>query len=93
MIDRVVEDFTDDMPIYSIDGEPVVDEILRQENLEEDIGRIAAKLGLEPLVALPRAKGGFRMDRRPAAEILSDRQKRIIYERAAKVFEMMDYRR
>jgi len=45
--------------LYTIDGEVVVDRILRFERLTDDLGDVARQLGIE-LPALPRAKGGIR---------------------------------
>lgn len=92
-IETAVSDTRADVAIYSIDGAVAVDEILRQEHLEDDLRRVARKLDLSLPAELPKAKGRFRTDRRPAAEILSERQKRIVYERNAETFERMGYQR
>ncbi len=50
-----------------------VDQILRLQAFEDDLKAVTDRLGLSLPAALPRAKGGFRTERRPAREILSDR--------------------
>jgi hypothetical protein len=76
---------------YMIDGEIAVDEIIRQENLHGDLKRLGAKLGFPVPDELPRAKGITRTDRRPAHEILTEEQKKIIYETCRKEFEILQY--
>ncbi|MEM9128159.1 MAG: sulfotransferase family 2 domain-containing protein [Pseudomonadota bacterium] len=44
-----------DFPIYSIENEPVVDDVIRYEKLEEDYARICQKLGVE-IKAIPSEK-------------------------------------
>lgn len=63
----------------------------RQENLEADLGRIAARIGIDTALALPRAKGSTRSDRRPAKEILTAEQKAMICERHRRTFDPMGY--
>jgi hypothetical protein len=76
---------------YMIDGEIAVDEIIRQENLHGDLKRLGAKLGFPVPDELARAKGITRTDRRPAHEILTEEQKKIIYETCRKEFEILQY--
>lgn len=59
-------------PLYQTEGgELLVDHVGRYEDLAGEVEAIRARLGMPPLPALPRAKGGFRTDRRRAAEVLS----------------------
>lgn len=91
LIDEKVAKRPEDLDLYSIDGNVVVDEILRQENLEADLSRIAGKLGLQLPPKLTRAKGQYRTDRRSAHEILSPAQKAVIYERHRNTFDLLGY--
>ncbi len=91
LLDEKVAIRPEDFRLYSIDGEVVVDEILRQENLEADLHRVADKLGLKLPPALPKAKGSFRTDRRSAHEILTPAQKKIIYDRHRRTFDLLGY--
>lgn len=77
---------------YRIGGRPVLDRVLRYENLDEELRDVASRFGLTLPDSLPRIKGGFRSDRRPAAEILSDGQKAAIYARCRAEFDLMGYR-
>jgi hypothetical protein len=77
---------------YRIEGRPVLDRVLRYERLDEELREVAGRFGLALPEPLPRIKGGFRADRRPAAEVLSDDQKAAIYERCRDEFELMGYR-
>lgn len=57
----------------------LVDEVLRYENLDEELGRVFGRLGIPWGGRLDvRAKAGFRTDRRPYREWFDDRQKAII---------------
>jgi hypothetical protein len=69
-------------PLYAIDGAVAVDEVLRYESLAESLPALAARLGLPGIPPLPRAKAGFRTDRRHYAEVLGKAER----ERIARVF-------
>lgn len=77
--------------LYMIDNRVAVDEIIRHETLEHDLRRISEKLGFTIKLPLPRAKGQYRVDRRPAHEILSQTQKEMIYETCRSVFDRLGY--
>jgi hypothetical protein len=84
--------FIDDTPLYLSDGKVAVDRLLRYEALDVELAEVTAKLGL-PALNLPRAKGQFRQDPRPAGEILTQAQKRMIHAATARTFEIMGYER
>ena len=81
----------DETDLYTVDGAPVVDRLMRQETLADDMAAVARTIGIGPLGELPRAKGNSRSDRRPARDILSPEQRRIVYERARRVFDACGY--
>lgn len=81
----------DDTGIYTIDGAIVVDELMRQENIEEDFQRIASRLGLAKPKSLPKAKSISRPDRRPAREFLSLEQRRSIFRQCERTFGLLGY--
>ncbi len=83
----------DNRDLYTIDGRMVLDEIIRQEDLPAAFNAVLAKSGLRFDGALPRAKTVQRADRRPAAEILTERQKKAIYDSCRETFELMGYER
>lgn len=72
-------------------GKPMVDVLIRFENLKAELDALLARLKLPPAAELPRAKTNFRTDRRPAAEVLSDEHKRIIQVACAPEFEYFGY--
>ena len=57
--------------LYSLNGEPAVDRIIRFESLEDDFQSVLKELGIEEKLELPRAKAGYRKDKRHYREILS----------------------
>ena len=91
LLDEKVAIRPEDFRLYSIDGEVVVNEILRQENLEADLRRVADRLGITLPPAIPKAKGAFRTDRRSAHDILTTAQKKIIYDRHRRTFDLLGY--
>ena len=86
-------DEIDNRDLYTIDGRVALDEIIRQEDLPGSFNAVLAKSGLRFDSALPRAKTVQRTDRRPAAEILTDRQKKAIYGSCRETFELLAYER
>ncbi len=76
---------------YTIDGKVIVDDFIRYERLSEDLQRIAGRLGFEIPDELPQKRSAFRLDRRPATEILSDEQKQIVFETCREEFELLGY--
>jgi hypothetical protein len=76
---------------YSVDGKPVVDDFIRHETLDKDVTRIAARLGISIADELPQRKSSRRLDKRPAREILSDDQKRVVFDNCWEEFELLGY--
>jgi hypothetical protein len=74
---------------WRIGGEPVIDDIVRQESLERDMARIATRLGL-PALEFPTARKRDR-DRSAARDVLSDEQKKIVRQRCKPEFEMLGW--
>ncbi len=64
-------------PMYTVDDEIVVDEIMRHEELEQSLGVITDRLGL-PRLDLPRAKGGVR--RGPYQEMFDHADRDLVAE-------------
>jgi hypothetical protein len=76
---------------YTVGGQPVVDDFLRQETLMQDLRRVAAKLGICIADAPPLMKGRSRSDSRPAREILSEEQKQVVFQVCREEFELLGY--
>ena len=76
---------------YSIDGKPLMNDVIRHENFEADLRRIAERLGLQVPDNLPRSKSGYRTDQRPAREILSDEQRYAVFQKCLPEFELFGY--
>ncbi|HEX3879681.1 MAG TPA: hypothetical protein VHW24_22010, partial [Bryobacteraceae bacterium] len=77
---------------YAIDGLVVVDDFIRHEALEADLQRVGKRLGIEIPQQLPRKKASYKLDERPAEEILSDEQKQVIFDTCREEFELLGYR-
>lgn len=76
---------------YTIAGKIVVDDFIRYENLVEDLNRIGQSIGVSIPEELPQKRTGFRTDRRPAREILSEEQRRQVFEICREEFELLGY--
>lgn len=87
---REIEGFQS-FEIYTQSGKAIVDFIGRYEKLDEDLAVIAKRIGLtEPLI-LPRAKSGFRADKRPYTEILSDSEQERIRQVFSREIALLGY--
>lgn len=77
---------------YAIDGQVAVDDFVRHETLEADLERVGKRLGIEIPRPLPRKKTSYKLDERPAKEILSDEQKQIIRDTCREEFDFLGYK-
>ena len=80
-------------PIYCANGEVLVDEVWRYEEMWARLASWAAKLDLLEPAQPPRAKGDHRKDRRPAREVLSGAQRDRIYADARLEFDLLGFER
>jgi hypothetical protein len=78
-------------PFYTIHGKVAVDEIIRTESLLADLKRLGEKLGFPVPDKLLSAKTRSRADRRPAREILSAEQRKVVQKFCKKEFELLGW--
>jgi hypothetical protein len=80
-------------PIYTINDTPVVDVMLRQEQLDQDLAVLGQRLGLSAPLALPRQrpKGEVRRDRRPWQDVLTPACEQRIREVCAREIATFSY--
>ena len=72
--------------------ELLVDRVLRYEDLDNELGAVFEQLGVNWPGQIPRtAKTGYRTDRRPYQEVLSDSQRERIAKACAKEIALMGY--
>lgn len=90
-LDDAVERAGRNWSIYTIDGVPVVDHVIRFERLAEDVAVVCAALGLHGRLELPGAKRGLRSDTGPATGVLSVEQARRVAELARGEIEWLGY--
>lgn len=76
---------------YALDGKVVAQDFIRFETLHADLKRIGERVGFDIPAELPKKKTSFRSDRRPAREILSERQREIVFETCREEFELLGY--
>lgn len=92
-IDDVIERQTYlNFPLYSVNGQVLVDEIWPYEQMWDRLGSLGALLGMPVPPSIPRAKGGYRKDRRPARVILTPAQRDRIYTDARLEFDLLGFR-
>lgn len=77
---------------YTKRDEVLVDEVVPFTQVWPWLARFADGLG-QTMQDPPHAKASYRLDRRPATEILTEAQKATIYERCRPEFELLDYAR
>jgi hypothetical protein len=68
--------------VYTINGKIAVDKICKFENLANDLEEVRKHVGIPEKLELPRAKTGFRKDKRNYREILSETDR----EKVARLF-------
>lgn len=85
------KDYKSDLPVYTIGGELAVDFVGRYETLQDDLNKVAAKLGLEGDLELPRAKGGYRKDARHYRDVFTEEQRAIVASKYAREIELFGY--
>ena len=76
---------------YAIDGDVVVDQIMRYENLEDEIAGLGVQLGLDERFELPSSNSGWRKDRRPYREVLGEAERDVIAERCSREIDLLGY--
>jgi len=76
---------------YTIDGEIVVDHVLRYENLAVEIAGLGDHIGLAESIAMPQANSDWRSDRRPYQEVLGPKEREVIAERCSREIDLFGY--
>jgi hypothetical protein len=72
LTDQVLEDLrARGSDLYTDAGKAIVDDVFRFEELTQSLETVKDRLGLHAPLALPRAKGDSRLDRRSYREIVS----------------------
>ena len=77
--------------LYSENGLPIVDEVLKYEELPECFTSLKERIGIDVSPTLPKTKHLHRSDRRPAREVLSDLQKEMIHLICRQEFDRSGY--
>ena len=77
--------------LYTIDGQVAVDKVCRFENLSEELEVIRKQFGIPEKLELPRAKSGYRKDKRSYRDILGEEEKVKIAELFRDEINLMGY--
>ena len=89
---RSVKGKISDWRTYTIDGRIAVDFVGRFERLTEDLEEVRRRIGLPAPLVLPKAKGGYRKDKRHYSEVLNDEERALIEQTFAREIEAFGYR-
>lgn len=73
-----------DFDSYTLNGQIAVDYLARYERLDEDLEQIRLRLQLPEPLSLPRAKAGFRTDKRPYQELFGPAERDWVARRFAR---------
>lgn len=95
VIDNILDDHSlTNTSFYMIDGKVIVDQFIRFEAMREGVEAVEKKIGATNLWEhFPKTKHEQRTDRRPAAEVLTGRQKKRIARQCKTEFELFGYER
>jgi hypothetical protein len=85
-------DEVSDFDRYCIDGRVNMHFIGRYEHLEQDLEEVRRRLGLADPLELPRAKSGFRQDRRPYQELYGEAERARVAQAFAREIDHFGYR-
>lgn len=77
--------------LYTINDQVAVDKICRFEHLETDMEAVRQQIGLPEKLELPRAKSGFRRDKRSYRDILDEPDRDKIAEMFQKEIDLLGY--
>lgn len=96
-VPRTWEEFLDrgnlqsDWNVYTLGGKIIVDQVLRFEHLNDDLKAVLAKRGIEGVMDLPNAKGGYRKDPRSYREYYSSEQRQTVAAYFAREIDAFGY--
>ena len=79
--------------LYAADGTILLDRVLKYEDLPDCLSAVNLHKGSLEIDRLPLTKNRFRKDTRPAADILSRRQKEFIAHHCEAEFDLLGYDR
>jgi len=77
--------------LYTENGKVAVDQIFKYENLQEELQKIGATIGVPEPISIPSTKSTYRKDRRHYRDVLSGPQRDAIAKRFKAEIELMGY--
>jgi hypothetical protein len=77
--------------LYTIDGQVVVDRILRYEDLANELELVRIEVGIESRLELPRAKSSFRGERRSYRDYYGDAERQRVADLFAEEIALFGY--
>ncbi len=77
--------------LYTDNGDVIVDRVCRYEDMASELALLAARFGT-PLPTLPKAKSGFRRDRRHYSEVYTAQQRELVAQAFRREIALLGYR-
>ena len=77
--------------VYTIGGEIAVDTVCLYERLDADLESVRTRLGIPEPLTLPRAKGGFRPERKHYSELYDEDSRAVVEEMFRPEIERFGY--
>jgi hypothetical protein len=90
-VDEILEKEPLNLDYYFHNGKFVPDFVIRYEHLLEDIAELERKFGLNLIQYMPKTKNKLRKSEESAADVLTEKQKKICYEKNRPIFERFGY--
>jgi hypothetical protein len=79
------------LELYCNNEVPIVDEVLKYEELPHCLQTVVTRVGIDISLSLPKTKHQFRTDDRSAKDILTEDQKEVIHSWCKVEFDLLNY--
>ena len=90
-VDAMLENEPLNLDYYFYKGEYIPDFVIKYETLLDNLLELEKRFGLKLTDNLPFTKNKVRTEKKPAREVLTDRQKAVCYEKNKPIFEKFGY--
>lgn len=78
--------------LYTEKDVVIVDNIIQYDTLHYTLCELWDRIGIPQPPSLPRAKGGYRKDKRSYRDILSDEERQMVYTKCRKEIDLFNYK-
>jgi hypothetical protein len=96
-IESVIDEMLENEPLnqdyYFLNGDYLPDFVIRYEHMQEDLQALEQKFGLSLVANLPFTKNKVRQEKKSGADVLTEKQKEICFNKNRLVFDKFGYER